>query len=252
MWFSKNLQTLPPFFIKVIKRVKFFPNSKLKCGDTMGRKLHRKVPGKKKFVLPNIYECPRCESEALRIDLKTNPDGFSEADISCGRCHLARKYDNLKSMFEKIDIYGMFIDDFYENLADEDFDESQLEDIDPNAELHEIIQEKEAEVMNSDEGAEKQFSENKLPETVPEVKSALKSVETEPKTSSKIGFQIPKSKAEVNKEKKKDKKKEKKKEHKQFLDKIDDYANYDEDEDEAEEEDDDWVGEPEIDDYEDF
>lgn len=80
----------------------------------MGRKLHRKVATKPKPSLPRIFECPRCEAEAVKIEIKDDP--VSTATVMCGNCHITRTFTGLKRLHDKVDIFGMWVDLFYEEL----------------------------------------------------------------------------------------------------------------------------------------
>jgi transcription elongation factor Elf1 len=99
----------------------------------MGRKLHRKVPTKPKPSLPRIFECPRCEAEAVKIEMKEDP--VSIATVMCGNCHISRTFTGLKRLHDKVDIFGMWVDLFYEELEkgeiSEDF-ESEIEKSEEN------------------------------------------------------------------------------------------------------------------------
>ena len=77
----------------------------------MGRKLHRKVQTRPRPHLPIRFECPRCEAEAVKIEMSENPP---IATIVCGSCHITRTITELKKMWDKVDVYGFWLDRYYE------------------------------------------------------------------------------------------------------------------------------------------
>ncbi len=80
----------------------------------MGRKLHRKVVTRPRPSLPTIFECPRCEAEAVKIEIKENP--VSIATVMCGNCHITKTFTDLKRLYDKVDIFGIWVDNYYEEL----------------------------------------------------------------------------------------------------------------------------------------
>ncbi|MFW9928305.1 MAG: transcription elongation factor [Candidatus Thorarchaeota archaeon] len=88
----------------------------------MGRKLHRKVITRPRPSLPRIFECPKCEAEAVKIDLKE-----THATIICGNCHINKTFSDLKRVYDKVDIYGMWIDEYYAELPENLEDEQEIE-----------------------------------------------------------------------------------------------------------------------------
>ena len=79
----------------------------------MGRKTRRPVQTRRRPSLPKIFQCPRCEAQAVKIQIDTVA---TMATIDCGSCHLNVVIENVKSMSEPIDIFGDFIDRYYESL----------------------------------------------------------------------------------------------------------------------------------------
>ncbi|MHA1990501.1 MAG: hypothetical protein ACW981_02275 [Candidatus Hodarchaeales archaeon] len=101
----------------------------------MGRKLHRKIPTKPKPSLPRIFECPRCEAEAVKIEIKEEPTSI--ATVMCGNCHITKTFTELKKLYDKVDVFGIWVDSYYEDLEkgviSEDFEsEADKSDSDPN------------------------------------------------------------------------------------------------------------------------
>jgi transcription elongation factor Elf1 len=79
----------------------------------MGRKIHRKVVTRPKPSIPTIFDCPRCEAQAIKIEIRENP---SIATVICGSCKLSKTYTDLKSVYDKVDVFGKFVDDYYNEL----------------------------------------------------------------------------------------------------------------------------------------
>ena len=77
----------------------------------MGRKLHRKVQTRPRPHLPIIFECPHCEAEAVKIEMNENT---SIATIVCSSCHITRTITDIRKMWDKVDVYGMWLDMYYE------------------------------------------------------------------------------------------------------------------------------------------
>ncbi len=106
----------------------------------MGRKLHRKVPTRPKPSIPRIFECPRCEAEAVKIEMKESP--IAIATVMCGNCHITITFTNIKKLYDKVDIFGIWVDDYYDELEkgliSEEYDKDPVEDSKPsNDELKE-------------------------------------------------------------------------------------------------------------------
>lgn len=77
----------------------------------MGRKRRRKVVTRPKPSLPDIFECPACARTSVRvtIDKKTRT-----ALVECGACKI-RQERRVRSIDERVDIFGDFLDEFYES-----------------------------------------------------------------------------------------------------------------------------------------
>ena len=85
----------------------------------MGRKKRRKVQTRPKPTLPTIFECPECSEVAVRIEIAYHTvDGGNKeigtATVTCGNCRLSREIYNVKKIEEAVDVYGNFLDQFYE------------------------------------------------------------------------------------------------------------------------------------------
>jgi len=74
----------------------------------MGRR-RRKVIRMPKKKLPSVFLCPRCGREAIKIEIKRNSEN---AIVKCGSCGLVAEIPK-KERLEAVDIYCMFIDNYY-------------------------------------------------------------------------------------------------------------------------------------------
>lgn len=81
----------------------------------MGRKTRRPVVTKRRPSIPRVFNCPRCEAQAIKI--KMDGAEFERfAIIDCGRCHINMTVTGIKSWSEPVDVYGDFIDQYYASL----------------------------------------------------------------------------------------------------------------------------------------
>lgn len=81
----------------------------------MGRKTRRPVVTKRRPSIPRVFNCPRCEAQAIKI--KMDGAEFERfAIIDCGRCHINMTVTGIKSWSEPVDVYGDFIDKYYASL----------------------------------------------------------------------------------------------------------------------------------------
>lgn len=69
-------------------------------------KLNKKDQSKKKYG----WECPSCGIKSIMITLDRKN---KKSRISCGRCNITKEI-RINRLSESIDIYGHFIDLFYE------------------------------------------------------------------------------------------------------------------------------------------
>lgn len=85
-----------------------------------GRKQRRPVRTRPLPTIPKIFDCPRCEATAIRISLESDL-----AVVECGSCHLKQTVTEIKAIEEAIDIYGNFLDLYYQQI--ESFTEESME-----------------------------------------------------------------------------------------------------------------------------
>ena len=78
----------------------------------MGRRRRQKVRRRPQKKIPDVYPCPSCGNTAIKIELYRN-NGF--ANVKCGSCGIELVVDKLTPLTEPVDIYGDFIDRFYES-----------------------------------------------------------------------------------------------------------------------------------------
>lgn len=162
----------------------------------MGRKKsNRPVRTRALPTIPRIFDCPRCEATAIRISRQENM-----ALVECGNCLLKQTITDIKSIEEPVDIFGAFVDEYYNNIELYDTEqpevtETTLESADesslPTPELEEVVEET---TLESPEEPEEATAEEELEEEEP----------------SPMGF-VPRTKGDVLKKKNKEKDKKKNK-----------------------------------------
>ncbi|MHA1166951.1 MAG: transcription elongation factor 1 family protein [Candidatus Hodarchaeales archaeon] len=76
----------------------------------MGRKTRRRVITRPRPSIPDIFECPNCNEQSVRVTI----DRKSRTAIAeCGHCHASEIGIPVRSIDEKVDVYSEFIDRYY-------------------------------------------------------------------------------------------------------------------------------------------
>lgn len=159
----------------------------------MGRKKsNRPVRTRQLPTIPRIFDCPRCEATAIRISMQADV-----ALVECGNCLLRQTVTGLKSIEEPVDIFGHFVDDYYDNI--------DLHEL-PQDEATEIVTTSESEgQMSSDISQEESSSEETVLEAEQHLEEAAEEEEEEEhEEPPQIGF-VPRTKGDVLKKKNKEK-----------------------------------------------
>ncbi len=82
----------------------------------MGRRRRQKIRRRPPKRIPDVYPCPDCGNTAIKIELHKEA-GW--ATVKCGACGLEMLIDEVTSLTEPVDVYGSFIDKFYESSSTE-------------------------------------------------------------------------------------------------------------------------------------
>ena len=77
----------------------------------LGRRRRQKVSRRPQRKIPDVYPCPECGNTAIKIELYRD-NGI--AVVKCGSCGLEMVIDEVNPLTEAVDVYGIFIDRFYE------------------------------------------------------------------------------------------------------------------------------------------
>ena len=78
----------------------------------MGRRRRQKVTRRPQRRIPDTYAFPSCGDTAIKIEVyKSN----GLATVKCGSCGLEMSIDEVNPLTEQVDVYGSFIDKFYES-----------------------------------------------------------------------------------------------------------------------------------------
>ncbi len=59
-----------------------------------------------------MYPCPNCGNTAIKIELYRD-NGL--ATVKCGSCMIEMSLDSVNPLTEPVDVYGDFIDKFYQS-----------------------------------------------------------------------------------------------------------------------------------------
>ncbi|MHA2350166.1 MAG: transcription elongation factor [Candidatus Thorarchaeota archaeon] len=77
----------------------------------MGRRRRQKVRRRPQKRIPDVYPCPSCGNTAIKIEVYKDNE---IATVKCGSCGLEMAIEEVNTLTEAVDIYGSFIDRFYE------------------------------------------------------------------------------------------------------------------------------------------
>ncbi|MDF1537733.1 MAG: transcription elongation factor 1 family protein [Candidatus Thorarchaeota archaeon] len=78
----------------------------------MGRRRRQKVRRRPQKRIPDVYPCPSCGNTAVKIELYRD-NGL--ATVKCGSCQLEKSITSINTLTEAVDVYGDFIDIFYQS-----------------------------------------------------------------------------------------------------------------------------------------
>jgi transcription elongation factor Elf1 len=83
----------------------------------MGRRRRQKIRRRPQKRIPDVYQCPDCGNASIKIELLREK---KVATVKCGSCGLEMTIDEVNSLTEPVDVYGSFIDRFYEGSKTEE------------------------------------------------------------------------------------------------------------------------------------
>ena len=162
----------------------------------MGRKKsNRPVRTRQLPTIPRIFDCPRCEATAIRISMQQDI-----ALVECGNCLLKQTVTNIKQIEEPVDIFGHFVDEYYNNIDMHEMEQPELSEV--SVEPSMVSQEQSSELEEDLEESSLEIDEE-LSEEEPEE-------EQEEEEPAPMGF-VPRTKGDVLKKKIKEKDKKKNK-----------------------------------------
>ncbi|MHA1311985.1 MAG: hypothetical protein ACTSWR_08150 [Candidatus Helarchaeota archaeon] len=79
----------------------------------MGRRRKQKVQKRVRKTLPKVFTCPECGKVTITIEIHKDK---KIAYLKCGNCKLEAKIE-ANYLSEPVDIYGDFLDKYYEEYA---------------------------------------------------------------------------------------------------------------------------------------
>ena len=77
----------------------------------MGRRRRQKIRRRPQKRIPDVYPCPDCGNTAIKIEVYRDNQ---LATVRCGSCGLEMSIDEVNSLTEPVDVYGTFVDRYYE------------------------------------------------------------------------------------------------------------------------------------------
>jgi transcription elongation factor Elf1 len=82
----------------------------------MGRRRRQKVRRRPQKRIPDVYPCPDCGNTSIKIEVYRDN---KLATVRCGSCGLEMTIDEVNSLTEPVDVYGTFVDLYYETRKTE-------------------------------------------------------------------------------------------------------------------------------------
>ncbi len=162
----------------------------------MGRKKsNRPVRTRQLPTIPRIFDCPRCEATAIRISMQADV-----ALVECGNCLLKQTVTNIKQIEEPVDIFGHFVDEYYNNIELHEMPQTETSQRTSSVDSEPTMT---SSILEEEEIAEEQAiePEKDLEEVEEEEEEEEKKTHEEPVT---VGF-VPRTKGDVLKKKIKEK-----------------------------------------------
>ncbi len=75
----------------------------------MGRKRRKELKIVRKKI-PTIFNCPKCGSNSVSVQVDRNSNN---SFVKCGSCGLSGSFE-LKPIMKAVDAYNMFVDSFFQ------------------------------------------------------------------------------------------------------------------------------------------